>query len=343
MQSFDQFLAVLSEIPDPRRAEGKIYKLPYVLLFSILAVVTGGNSFRSIETFIKVHRRRLNSFGLRWQRAPAHTAIRYILQGLDTQAVEWVFRRRSRTRPSRSTPCTVKKPFEAAAQAQARLIVQLKDNQPTLLRTFGSNAENCLLWPIIEFCGCGIDFDNRVRLGIDYHDPRLHCSRLSLLTFARSRQAFFPPPCVQLYSAGYRPRTGRSRASLRWLRPRQKFQRPFSGGPGGHQIRCISWKAALSSGDRHFEHPLYPSRYCGGVGQSYIRLPIASAAEYQNARSIALLQYWITPSASVRMIASRAASAIARKRSSLLRSESRPASRVRWHIRPTSAVVRQQL
>jgi hypothetical protein len=147
MQSFDQFLALLSEVPDPRRAEGKIYKLPYVLLFSILAVVTGGNSFRSIETFIKVHRRRLNTaFGLRWQRAPAHTAIRYILQGLDTQAVERVFRRhaaglrdaatdparrsmsiskksptkspphssysansRSRTASSRSTPCTVKK------------------------------------------------------------------------------------------------------------------------------------------------------------------------------------------------------------------------------------------
>ena len=94
MRSFDQFLALLSEVPDPRRAEGKIYKLPYVLLFSILAVVTGGNSFRSIETFIKVHRRRLNAaFGLRWQRAPAHTAIRYILQGLDPQAVEQVFRR----------------------------------------------------------------------------------------------------------------------------------------------------------------------------------------------------------------------------------------------------------
>jgi hypothetical protein len=94
VRSFDQFLAVLSEVPDPRRAEGKLYKLPYVLLFAILAVVTGGNSFRSIETFIKVHRRRLNAaFGLCWQRAPAHTAIRYILQGLDTQAVEQVFRR----------------------------------------------------------------------------------------------------------------------------------------------------------------------------------------------------------------------------------------------------------
>jgi hypothetical protein len=94
LQSFDQILGLLNEIPDPRRAEGKLYKLPYVLLFSIFAVVTGGNSFRSIETFIKVHRRRLNAaFGLCWKRAPAHTAVRYILQGLEPQAVEQVFRR----------------------------------------------------------------------------------------------------------------------------------------------------------------------------------------------------------------------------------------------------------
>jgi DDE_Tnp_1-associated len=60
----------------------------------VLAVITGGSSFRSIETFIKVHRRRLNAvFGLHWKRAPAHTAISYILQGLDPQAVERVFRR----------------------------------------------------------------------------------------------------------------------------------------------------------------------------------------------------------------------------------------------------------
>ena len=59
MRSFDQLLGLLSNIPDPRRAEGKLYKLQHVLLFSILAVVTGGNSYRSIVTFIKVHRRRL--------------------------------------------------------------------------------------------------------------------------------------------------------------------------------------------------------------------------------------------------------------------------------------------
>ena len=80
MSAFAPLLELLAEVPDPRRAQGQIYKLPYVLLFSILAIVTGGNSYRSIVTFIDVHRRRLNTaFGLHWRRAPAHTAIRYIL------------------------------------------------------------------------------------------------------------------------------------------------------------------------------------------------------------------------------------------------------------------------
>jgi len=64
-----------------------------VLLFSTLAIVTGCNSYRGIVTFIDVHRHRLNAaFGLKWRRAPAHTAIRYILKGIDPAAVEAVFR-----------------------------------------------------------------------------------------------------------------------------------------------------------------------------------------------------------------------------------------------------------
>ena len=93
MDSFDPFLYHLGTIHDPRRAEGKLYQLPYVLLFSILAIVTGANSYRGIRTFIKVHLKRLNkAFKIGWKRAPAHTAIRYILQGLDPADIERVFR-----------------------------------------------------------------------------------------------------------------------------------------------------------------------------------------------------------------------------------------------------------
>ena len=94
MAVFSPLLDMLSDVPDPRRAEGKLYGLPHVLLFAILAIVTGCNSYRGIATFIAVHRRTLNAaFGLTWRRAPAHTAVRYILQGLDPAAVEAAFRR----------------------------------------------------------------------------------------------------------------------------------------------------------------------------------------------------------------------------------------------------------
>ncbi len=94
MVTFSPLLELLADIPDPRRAEGKLYQLPHVLLFSILAIVSGSNSYRGVVTFIDVNRAKLNAvFGLKWRRAPAHTAIRYILQGLEPAAVEAVFRR----------------------------------------------------------------------------------------------------------------------------------------------------------------------------------------------------------------------------------------------------------
>ena len=93
VKSFERLLSLLATIHDPRRAEGKLYKLRYVLLFSILAIVSGANSYRGICTFIKVHRRKLNkAFKISWKRPPSHTAIRYILQGLTAADVERVFR-----------------------------------------------------------------------------------------------------------------------------------------------------------------------------------------------------------------------------------------------------------
>lgn len=94
MGSFTPFLALLTEIDDPRRAEGKLYRLPHIVLFAILAMVSGANSYRGIHSFIDVHLARLRKFfGLQWRRAPAYSTIRIILQQLDTASVEQVFRR----------------------------------------------------------------------------------------------------------------------------------------------------------------------------------------------------------------------------------------------------------
>ena len=90
---FCHLLDLLRAIEDPRRAEGKLYKLPEVMLFSILAMMAGANSYRGIHSFVEVHLEPLKAgFGLSWRRAPAYTTIRNVLQGLDGAAVERVFR-----------------------------------------------------------------------------------------------------------------------------------------------------------------------------------------------------------------------------------------------------------
>jgi hypothetical protein len=96
LKSFEPLLSLLTTIRDPRRAEGKLYQLPHVLLFSIFAMVSGANSYRGIRTYVKVHRKELNkAFKIKWKRPPAHTAIRYILQGLSPADVEKAFRQHS--------------------------------------------------------------------------------------------------------------------------------------------------------------------------------------------------------------------------------------------------------
>lgn len=89
-----EFLELLSEIDDPRRAQGKKWQLGPVLLVTILAVLSGATSYRKVHRFIETHRKRLNTtFGLSWKTAPAYSAVRTILHGLDGAEVERVFRK----------------------------------------------------------------------------------------------------------------------------------------------------------------------------------------------------------------------------------------------------------
>lgn len=86
-------LEILREIPDHRRAEGKRFDLATVLLYAILAMVGGANSYRRMHTFFRVHRERLNAaFGLSLRYAPSYTGLRTILLGVDADALERAFR-----------------------------------------------------------------------------------------------------------------------------------------------------------------------------------------------------------------------------------------------------------
>ena len=87
----------LELIPDPRRKQAQQYDLGSLLLFSIMAILSGATSYRKIERFIKARRERLNELfnelcGINWKRAPAHNTIRYAFIGLEAEHMEIVFR-----------------------------------------------------------------------------------------------------------------------------------------------------------------------------------------------------------------------------------------------------------
>ncbi len=94
MVPFSRLLDALSEVPDPRRAEGKRYALAPLLLFTVLALLSGATSYRRIIIFLEQRRIVLNEvFGVALKRAPSVNTLRTVLQDLDGDALEQAFRR----------------------------------------------------------------------------------------------------------------------------------------------------------------------------------------------------------------------------------------------------------
>lgn len=109
-------LEILREILDRRRREGKRFDLSTVLLYAILAMVAGANSYRQIHEFIRTHLQRLNgAFGLDLPYPPSYTGLRLILQGIDPAALEAAFRRYAASIP---TPLVVEGPTAIAVDGK---------------------------------------------------------------------------------------------------------------------------------------------------------------------------------------------------------------------------------
>jgi len=86
-------LEIFSQIKDRRRAEGKLYPLPQILLFCLLAMLAGATSYRKMHEFIMAHFRRLSVlFPSKMLKAPCYAQIRNIMAGLDPTDMEQAFR-----------------------------------------------------------------------------------------------------------------------------------------------------------------------------------------------------------------------------------------------------------
>jgi hypothetical protein len=84
MVPFSRLLAAMSEVPDPRRAAGKRYPLAPLLLFTVLALLSGATSYRHIICFLEQRRIVLNAlFGCSLKRAPSlNTRFRQVSRQL---------------------------------------------------------------------------------------------------------------------------------------------------------------------------------------------------------------------------------------------------------------------
>ena len=121
----------LAAIPDRRRAEGKIYGQVGVILFSIIAMLSGARSYRQIHALIRARLCVLNAAfpDAALRRAPAYTSVRGILRQLDPNELEQAFRRHAESldvscaaAPSRFIAIdgkTLRQSFDAFADAKA--------------------------------------------------------------------------------------------------------------------------------------------------------------------------------------------------------------------------------
>jgi len=90
-------LTIFNEIPDARRAQARQYDLPHMLLFSVLAIISGADSYRKIEAFTEENFKKLKKkFKIKWKKPPGYTTIRFILQGVDKKELEKAFRKYSK-------------------------------------------------------------------------------------------------------------------------------------------------------------------------------------------------------------------------------------------------------
>jgi hypothetical protein len=87
-------LQTLQEIPDHRSPHGRRYDLSHLLLFSILAIAGGANSYRTICSFIKLHFSTLKKhYGLSWHKSPSYNCLRRAIVGVNQKSLETAFRK----------------------------------------------------------------------------------------------------------------------------------------------------------------------------------------------------------------------------------------------------------
>lgn len=86
-------ITIFEQIPDQRSPLGRRYELKFILLFTVLAILSGADSYRKVATWIKANKEFLKEhFPIKWHTYPSHTSIGRIIQGVAKDSLEIAFR-----------------------------------------------------------------------------------------------------------------------------------------------------------------------------------------------------------------------------------------------------------
>jgi DDE_Tnp_1-associated len=89
-------LEFFQQVKDPRRKQGTRYQLSYVLLFCVLAVLSGATGYATMALWMKLKRKELlGVFNLKWRKMPSKTCISELFMVLDKHEIENAFRKYS--------------------------------------------------------------------------------------------------------------------------------------------------------------------------------------------------------------------------------------------------------
>jgi len=87
-------LDFLNQVTDNRKEQGKQYHLGYVLFFSLLAALSGANSYPKIAAFIEDKFWKFDEiFNMGWVKPPENSTIRKIFYTVDYEDLEDKFRK----------------------------------------------------------------------------------------------------------------------------------------------------------------------------------------------------------------------------------------------------------
>jgi hypothetical protein len=87
-------LNYLNQIVDKRKGQGKQYHLGYILFFSLLAVLSGADSYPKIAAFIDAKFWQFDEiFNMGWVKPPESSTIRKIFYKVDYEDLEYKFRK----------------------------------------------------------------------------------------------------------------------------------------------------------------------------------------------------------------------------------------------------------